>query len=216
MSKSSKGSESPRGKLRVFFAEFDGDDATIQEGLRAISVAVGKTFQTVQPTKYIQVDSQKQNLTDHSPQSGQEEQVGETDEVIEVEAEPVRRPKPAAKRKPPTMSLVKELNLYPKKGKSLKDFFKEKAPKSQLEQVATCVYYLRRILEIDGVTANHVYTCLKEVGVRTPNDLPQILRNCAKDKGWIDTKDASNIQISNRGENLLEHELPKVAGQQPE
>jgi hypothetical protein len=43
-----------RGRIRVFFAEVEGDDETIQEGLQAINVAANKIFQS-SPTKIVKV-----------------------------------------------------------------------------------------------------------------------------------------------------------------
>lgn len=194
-----------RGRLRVFFAEFDGDDETIQEGLRAIASAVNKTFQPRVVVKQLPVDGHAhQNLTDESESDIESE---ETEEDLETVLP--AKPKAKSARKPPTMSLVKDLDLCPSKKPHLKSFVAEKNPQSQPEQIAVCVYYLRKILEVDGVTANHVYTCFKDAGFRTPNDLPQIIRNTAAAKGTVDSKGSKGIQITTRGENLVEHDLPK-------
>jgi len=40
-----------RGRIRVFFAEVEGDDETIQEGLQAINVAANK-ITTLARTKH--------------------------------------------------------------------------------------------------------------------------------------------------------------------
>ncbi|MDZ8235821.1 MAG: hypothetical protein RMZ69_01360 [Nostoc sp. ChiQUE01a] len=51
-----------RGRIRVFFAEVEGDDETIQEGLQAINVAANKIFQS--PPKTIKVLSASAVPTD--------------------------------------------------------------------------------------------------------------------------------------------------------
>lgn len=193
-----------RGRLRVFFAEFDGDDATIQEGLRAISVAVNKTFQPRTVIKHLPADQISQISGDTVVDESLEELPD--DEAIDVQSNPA----PKRKRRPPAMSIVKNLDLHPSGKKHLREFYEEKKPKTQTEQVATFVYYLSHVLEVAGVTANHIFTCFKDVNVRAPNDLPQIIRNTAGNKhGWVDCSNASDIKITNPGENLVEHDLPR-------
>lgn len=201
--------QSGKGRVRVFFAEFEGDDETIQEGLKTLSTAVGKTFQpkviALPPTQQI----------------GEQDQVEEDDIIVDAEiAEDADRTlfdeepedqtaAPRPKRKPPTMSIVKDLDLRPEGKQSLRDFYAGKNPGSQEKKVAVCVYYLHKLLELDGITSNHVFSCLKEVKARVPKDLPQIIRNAASRGGWVDSSDAKSIKITTLGENLVEHDLPE-------
>ena len=71
------------------------------------------------------------------------------------------------------------------------------------------VYYLQHVARVPKITAGHVYTCYKDVGVRPPNDLPQIIRNTGNSKkGWIDCSDSDALKVTNLGETLVEHDLP--------
>ena len=109
------------------------------------------------------------------------------------------------------MSPVKDLNLRPDGEKTLRDFYAEKSPESQTEQISVFVYYLR-IAKVPKITACHVYTCYKDVGVRPPNNLPQIIRNTGSSKkGWLDCSDAEALKITNLGETLVEHDLPATS-----
>ena len=191
-----------RGRLRVFFAEFDGDNQTIQEGLRSISLAVAKTFQ---PTVVVR----RLTASPENPDAVSDEATDDLDDV-EMNADDYIAsvpPKSRTKRKPPTMTLVKDLNLRPAGKPHLREFFADKQPKSQPEQITVCVYYLWRIVELEAVTPHHVYSCLKEVGVKVPVDLPQTIRNVANRRGTVDTSDSNNITLTIRGENMVEHEL---------
>jgi hypothetical protein len=146
-------------------------------------------------------------LAQANGESELDEAVDELDHEDAIDA--YSSPAAKRKRKPPTMSVVKDLDLHPSDKKHLRAFYEEKKPKTQLEHVATFVYYLSRVLEISGVTANHIFTCFKDVQIKPPNDLPQIIRNTASNKhGWVDCSDASDIKITNPGENLVEHDLP--------
>ena len=199
------------GRLRVFFADFEGDDETIQEGLRAIGMAVNKTFQS--PVVYRTLPPPSTATVKELPT--EEPVLEEGEEGVFDPTQNSGRPQPRAKRKPPVMSIVKDLDLHPQGKQSLRDFYAAKAPKTQLEQIAVAVYYLERVLEQVRVTANHVYTCFRDINsanppapIKMPNDLPQTLRNCAFKKGWVDVTDSDNIKITQRGLNAVEQDLP--------
>ena len=194
--------ESGKGRLRVFFAEFEGDDETIQEGLRAISSAVNKTFQPRVVNIPIPSQNGEQELLEQSDFS---DELPDDEDVIDVP----ESSRPQQKRKPPTMSLVKDLNLRPTGKKSLRDFYAEKSPSSQQKQIAVFVYYLQHELQLEGITSNHVFTCFKNVEARPPKDLPQIIRNTAAKEAWVDSSDTTSITITNHGENFVEHDLPE-------
>lgn len=107
-------------------------------------------------------------------------------------------------------SIVKDLNLKPKDKKSLKTFFKEKRPDTNIESNAVFVYYLGKILGISDIGTDHIFTCYKEVGLRIPGNLKQSITDSGSGRySYIDTSDAQNIQIIVRGENLVVHDLPK-------
>lgn len=117
-----------RGRIRVFFAEVEGDDETIQEGLQAINVAANKIFQSA-PTKIIQVLPASANPID------EDELLEELDFEVDVEDEEDNphpssvtansKPKKSSS-KPPIMSIVKDLNLRPEDKQWFRDFYAQK------------------------------------------------------------------------------------------
>ena len=114
------------------------------------------------------------------------------------------------KKKRKTPSINKNLNLYPEGKKSFKDFSTSKQPHNRQERCVVSVYYLERVLEHSPIDASDVYTCFKDVGWIIPTDLENTLSWTASQKGWLDTRDMSNIVIAIPGENVIEHELPSV------
>jgi len=109
-------------------------------------------------------------------------------------------------------SLVKDLNLKPKDKKSLNDFYQEKNPRSNIENNVVFVYYMEKILNILGITLDHIYSCYKEIGLKTPLNLRQSIADTASNRyGYLDASDMQNIKIIVRGDNLIEHDLPKKA-----
>ncbi|WOB45509.1 hypothetical protein HNI00_22010 [Thermoleptolyngbya oregonensis NK1-22] len=197
-----------RGRIRVFFAEVEGDDETIQEGLQAINVAANKIFQST-PTKIVKV------LPASATPIDEDELLEELEDEDEALAPPNvamnSKPKKSS-YKPPIMSIVKDLNLRPEGELSFRDFYAQKKPNTQEQAVTVAVYYLRRVLELDKITPEHVFTCFKDVGRKTPKNMPQTVRDTAKNKGWVDTSERGNIKITNHGENMVDHDLPASNG----
>lgn len=197
-----------RSRVRVFLAEFEGDDETIQEGLQAISVAAGKMFDS-KPSVVKVISDIPEGISIGS----QEEAVDVTsleasleNDVVDVESIPRRRSK--KKSKPLSLTMVTDLDLRPAGKPSCRDFFSQKAPKNHQQAVAVAVYYLQRIVELgEVITANHIYTCFKDINRRIPNNLVQVIRDTSRRKSWIFNAEDGGIQISNIGENFVEHDL---------
>lgn len=121
----------------------------------------------------------------------------------------------AAKRKRVTKAgesykLVPNLNLSGTDDiPSLKDFYKEKSPTSAQECNAVFIYYLKKMLKIDKVGIDHIYTCYKAAGAKIPGRLYQSLVDTQNVKATIITRDIKDIGTSTIGENFVEQELPK-------
>ncbi|MBD2741961.1 hypothetical protein [Coleofasciculus sp. FACHB-1120] len=202
-----------RGRIRVFFAEVEGDDETIQEGLQAINVAANKIFQS--SPKIVKI------LPASATPLDEDELIEELDSEIDSEDEQDNQLLPGvtanskpkkSSSKPPIMSIVKDLNLRPEDKLSFRDFYAQKQPSTQEQAITIAVYYLKRVLELDKVTPEHVFTCFKDVERKTPKHMPQSIRDTAKRRGWVDTSERGSIKITNHGENVVEHDLPASNG----
>ena len=200
-----------KGRVRVFFAEIEGDDETIQDGLKAMATAVSKTFQ---PTIVKVIENQPINL----PSEEFSEEIDDASEYLEeLEDDSVdskdgkkKRNSSGKKRKPPKMSLVKDLDFRPEGKESFAEFVQKKKPSTQNDKVVVSVYWMKTVLERGNLTFNHIYTCFDDAKFRIPNNLPQAVRNCAARKGWVEIID-NDIVVSTRGKNHVEHDLPKVS-----
>lgn len=100
------------------------------------------------------------------------------------------------------------MNLQPLGKKGLREFFDEKQPKSQEQQITIIVYYLHRILEAETITTNHVFTGMKHLNLRVPSDLAQTMRTIASRKAYIDTSNTEDLKMAIAGDNFVEHDLP--------
>jgi hypothetical protein len=142
------------------------------------------------------------------PQTNSKPMIPSQDKIQEQSSKK-NKTRPSTKE---TLNIVKDLNLGGNSSaQSFKQFVKEKDPKGVLSAMkfnAVAVYYLKKILENEQIGINHIYTCYKEVGKRTPAALQQSIRDTSSREGTIDTKSMENIKITVRGENLVEHDLP--------
>ena len=107
-------------------------------------------------------------------------------------------------------TLDKSLNLRPDGKESLKDFASKNDIKSTPKQIILIIHYLKNILGEEQVSGNQIYTGLDSLGVRIPGSLKQIIINTkGRGYGWIDYENMGDISLSQKGKNVVKHDLPK-------
>jgi len=104
-------------------------------------------------------------------------------------------------------TLNNELNLFPKGKDSFKVFFSQYHPKGP-ENILIMVYYLQKILGISNIDINALYTYFKQIPLEVPN-IKSALDNIQHRKGWIDTKNYSDLKITVLGDNHVEFKMQK-------
>jgi hypothetical protein len=210
-----------KARVRVFFGEIEGDNESIRDGLRSIAQAVNRTFQP--ETRVVKVITSGNGLNEKEIIADLEQQLADadlgdeegTDDADDSGSEKQR--KASRPKKPPTYSFVKDLDLRPQGKTSLREFYENKKPSGHQQILTLVVYYLQHELDVKNISANHVYTGLKELtelGVRVPN-IPSGVRNISNRKGWLDTSDLNNLRMTVPGDNFIEHDLPRTAGANP-
>lgn len=121
--------------------------------------------------------------------------------------------KPKVRRKAGSSpGIVRDLSLRPKGKKAFADFAAEKAPKTHQEKQVVIVHWLRHEAGLtSGITPDHVNSCYLDAGWPRPNDLVNALHVTAARKGWLDTSTKDDITITTRGEDEVNHKLPRPA-----
>ncbi len=119
------------------------------------------------------------------------------------------------KRKPSTLvkapQLIKDLDLSGENDKpSLREFYERYSPKTNQERNLIFCYYLQQIINHTPITVNHVFTCYRNIGIKTPKALYQSLADTSYHKGWLDTSSIDNITVPVAGINYIEHDMAKA------
>lgn len=100
-------------------------------------------------------------------------------------------------------------DMTPKGGVSFKDFVAEKQPNTNHDRNVVAAYYLKEVRGEARVTLDHVYSCYKEQGWREPVHFANNLALTAHRKGYLDTSNMDDIDLTPRGRNRVEQELPE-------
>ncbi len=119
-------------------------------------------------------------------------------------AKPSTRKAPAG-HKP---KLVQELNLKPQGKTSLQDFFRSFKKLSRNEKFLVYVIYMKDHLGLTKITADHIYTCMREVHDKVPATLKQIISNAKTKTGWFEIRNGT-ITYSSAGKQYYESELKR-------
>jgi hypothetical protein len=121
---------------------------------------------------------------------------------------PTRRKSRGGKETP---SLIRSLDLSARDGKpSLKDYYAGYKPGSNFERNLVFVYYLMHVREIaEPISADHVFTCYRHMGLKIPEAFNQSLWDTNSKKGWLDTSSLENIKMTTLGINHIEHAMVK-------
>lgn len=205
----------PRSKVRIFFAEIDGNDDAVDALVQAFSRAAQPQVRVVKvlggPASTGSV-ARPPILGDvEAIDDLAEDQFESTDEPDDDEAASARQKSVSPRnRKRPSYQFVSGLNFRPQGKTSLKEFYAGKMPQDNQAQVTVLIYYLQKVLGCTNITTNHIYSAFKDVGIRTPGDIGKIVRNTASRKGWVDSSDGADLKVTTLGENFVEHDLPKA------
>ncbi|MBL8964281.1 MAG: hypothetical protein KF787_03105 [Phycisphaeraceae bacterium] len=76
------------------------------------------------------------------------------------------------------------------------------------ELLTLVVHYVSRMRKT-ACTHSHIHTVLKKMGVATPSDLGARLRDVGRRLGYINASNGQDVQLTMKGENWVDIELPK-------
>jgi len=172
-----------KAKVRVFFAEVEGNNESVQEALKTMLSAMSR------PVRFFSEQKANGNAAVLLQQADVEVVEDGIDQVEEVEAlgeEPAppnaRKPRGTGKKvdRNAGLNLVPDLNFRPNGEQALKEFVDEKSPKNDLEVALATVYYMQHVMALPKIGPAHLMTAFKEAGKPIPSDVRQTIRNVKK------------------------------------
>lgn len=120
-----------------------------------------------------------------------------------------KRKRTSSSKKTETFNMV-ELGLDENSRSALREFYNEKNPKSQNEQLLVVMDWLKRNAGKNSVTKDEIYTALRTVEAKIPARISSVLSNLGIE-GKI-TGDADGYRIHHTGEDFVKFNLPKKEG----
>ena len=202
-----------KAKVRVFFAEVEGNNDSVQEALKTMVSAMNR------PTRAL--SEQKANGSAPvllPPENGVEEVDDANDEGENLELFDEASASSNARKTRGTgrkvdrnagLALVPNMDFRPTGKRALKEFLDEKNPKNDIEAALATVYYMQHVTTLSKIGPNHVMTAFKEAGKSIPVDLRQTIRNAKKLKMWVNFTDIDDVRTTTQGDNFVEHEMGK-------
>jgi hypothetical protein len=201
-----------KAKVRVFYAELEGNNESVQEALKTMVSAMSRPVRVISDQK---VDGKAPVLLE---KANIEEGEGPIEQLPEVETlnddttpQSARKPRGTGRKtdRNAGLDLVPNLNFRPNGKPALKDFIEEKNPNSDVQTVLVMVYYMQRVMALTKIGPAHVMTAFKEARKAIPVDLRQTIRNIKKSKMWLNFTDIEDIRTTTQGDNFVEHEMGK-------
>lgn len=201
-----------RAKVRVLFAEVEGNNESVQEALKTMVSAMSRQVRVISEHK---TNGNPTLLEQAEPDAFEEviEQAEDGDEIVEETLAPsARKTRGTGKKfdRNAGLNLVADLNFRPPEKPALKEFMEGKHPKNDIEIALATVYYMQPLMELPKISAAHLMTAFKEAGRPIPNDVRQTLRNMKKLKIWLKFADLDDVKTTTQGDNFVEHEMGKT------
>lgn len=204
-----------KAKVRIFFAEIEGSNESVREAVKAMTQAINRPVAAVVATpKAAARGASALSRPPGGDTEDVEDAVEEVDEDADVEPAvssnaPVRKRGSGPKRDYNAgIELISDLNFRPDGKSTLREFFAEKSPKGDMEQVLVVIYYMQNMMSQTAIGPGHVRTALKDVNQPLPADLRSTLRNMKKGKAWLSWSKVDAMQVTTIGENHVEHDMP--------
>jgi hypothetical protein len=202
-----------KGKIRLLYAEVEGNNQSLQDALKTMVTAMNRPVQLVTAPSRITPNSPAGLGAQTEPPVSEDQAVAEVLDDVSMEsndtsAGPTRKRGSGQKvDRNAGIKPVPDLDFVPAGKKALKKFFAEKEPRSDMEQVLVLVHYMQHTMALPAIGPGHILTAFKEVGKPVPVDLRGTVRNMRNQKVWLNFADLEAIRTTTQGDNLVEHEL---------
>jgi hypothetical protein len=203
-----------KGKIRLIYAEVEGNNQSLQDALKSMVAAMTRPFQVVNGVSRmpgnpaVTLAAQGEEDATEPELSGSPVEQESLPESDEAPAAPVRKRGVGPKvDRNAGIKLVPDIDFVPDGKPSLKTFYAEKAPKNDMENMLVILYYMQHVLDLSPIGPGHILTGLKDVGESVPVDIRGTIRNMKNQKVWVNYADLEAIRMATQGDNYVEHKL---------
>ena len=185
------------GKMTFVMFQMEGDDHTLQEGLRAITKAIAGIHPTVQVVQQqvVPPTGAPTGLPDAAIDVRDYEEVNEPEQP----APAAQRQGAAARKAPRPAKVLGELDLTSGE-MPLKRFFDEHPVEGIYKRYVWIAYWFKNYRDTPGITSDHVHTCFKIMGWTTPARPMQPLTDMVHKNQWF-RRENGVFFINHVGEN---------------
>jgi len=205
----------------IFFARARGGGSVVAESVRALAEAVDRAAQPritgeVRKALPANVKHDEKSLFDSAEPvraPNGEDVTAEIGEAAGFSGPRRKRGDGDPKDRNAGISLVGDIDFVPSGKPSLKDFFGEKNPGSDMDQVLVLCHFLQHTLKYPKFGPGHILSGFRHIGKPVPKDLKGTIRNMRREKVWLNFTDIEHIRLSTEGDNRVEHDLGNNNGE---
>lgn len=172
MAKKYQGTDQASVKVRIIDFEMSGNDESLQESLQTLAAALTRG-QSMHVTRALPPKQARVGATiDLAPEEDPEE------DSEELAADLPRTPRKATStpRRPTAVSVLDGIN-FSDVTPTLKDFYNQKRPDSDLSRYLVVAYWYKHYRGIAELTVNHIHTAFRALQISTPRNATQPIRD---------------------------------------
>jgi len=99
--------------------------------------------------------------------------------------------------------VIDRIDFAPSNGIDFNRFLNDYNLNTHSKKILAYIYFLKKELNVEKVTLNHIYTAFVYLNASVPKSLYQIISDLKNKFNWVDFDSTSNIQISDTGVQML-------------
>ncbi len=99
--------------------------------------------------------------------------------------------------------VIERIDFSPSKGVDFNKFLNDYNLNTHSKKILAYIYFLKKELNVEKVTLNHIYTAFVYLNASVPKSLYQIISDLKNKFNWVEFDSTSNIQISETGVQML-------------
>ncbi len=184
-------------KMTVMVFQFEGNDSTLQEGLKMISAAVSRALPNhPRPSLTISAPGAA-TLVENIDSAAEEDQEQAADFAGPAMAAAAKRTQRRTIKSPTILNLELGDGSVP-----LKEFLNNHQVEEISKRYLLIAYWLKLHLTLEEISSDHIHTCFRYMGWHTPKDAIQPLRDMKSKQGWFHKgEERGYYKLNHVGEN---------------